>query len=672
MKPSGSTYPCFVATRIHADLGEIPTKLDTLVDWCEQALTYANCVIVATDDVLFDTVHDLLQPLDSLIHPLLISPWRGVAVPLNAIIAEATLLGGKSLLLQSIEVQTNAINIYRLHAQLHSDTLVVGAKLLDIHGENTGLQPLNGLNSPWNTLALWDLHKLNIVGFLGLSNGFLNAVPAGIEEVATISLLQHMYPDTAQSKLITLSHLHWDQSWDSPERFNYHQQKIVTKLERAEIQLKHLPYPRGRFKMKKAKKVTRIAYSDDLNQAKYDALNEIAKRCGSIRTEVWRNYGSVGGLYARFRPVRQGWHDGKRIKNLPRRLWEPTLNDSLDDIKANREAAKEKVIRHIFKNIDDNEKRKELFKKLKNDSVWVNDDYVRRLMRKYWKHGKNHTFNQIVLDPGCYKCFQHNGKNYIKVISLVKCKRIAIPIGTNYPISGRIRLILRDGGVEIHYTIDNVDDRVCGSQKIGIDKGYTEAFVDTEGEFHGKGLGEILSKESDYLKKKYKRRNKIKAVLGKVEQKNPKKAKRIIKKNLGRKKLNRRKHQHQARVKTIVFTATNRVVDKAKTIVCEDLTKTFRSKSNYGKNTNRRLSGWVKGLMAKAIDIVASRRGSRVVQVNAAYTSQMCSKCGCHAAINVKARLDDKEIHRWLPFHKVKQILLKRCRQSDETGHPVV
>ncbi len=340
----------------------------------------------------------------------------------------------------------------------------------------------------------------------------------------------------------------------------------------------------------------------------------------------------------------------------------------------------------MFRNIDDKDKRKELFKKLKNDSVWVNDSYLRRLMRQYWKHGKNHTFNQMVLEPGSYKIFSHNGKNYIEVISLKRGKRIAIPIGTNYPIAGQIRLILRDGGVEIHYTIDNVDDRACGSEKMGIDKGYTEAFVDSEGDFHGKGLGEVLSKESDYLKKKYQRRNKIKAVLGKVEPKNPKKARRIRKNNLGRKKLNQRKFMHQAKVKTIVFTATNRVVDKAKTLVCEDLTKTFKSKSkSYGKNTNRRLSGWVKGLMAKAIDLVASRRGSRVVQVNAAYTSQICSKCGClgkrtgdkysrikfqknfileycasgcgavmqadlNAAVNVKARSDDKELHRWLPF----------------------
>jgi hypothetical protein len=247
------------------------------------------------------------------------------------------------------------------------------------------------------------------------------------------------------------------------------------------------------------------------NQAKYDALNEIAKRCGSIRTEVWRNFGSVSGLGASFRPVRDGWIADGHIKNLPQRIWRATLSDTLDDVKANREAAKEKVVRHIFRNIKEEDKRKELFKKLKNDFVWVNNSYLRRLMRKYWKHGKkkywkhgkNHTFNQLVLEPGNYKQFTHNGKNYIEVSSLVSRKRIAIPIGTNYPINGRIRLILRDGFVLIHYTIDNVDDRACGLSKIGIDKGYTEAFVDSEGEFHGKGLGEVLSKESDYLKKKY-------------------------------------------------------------------------------------------------------------------------------------------------------------------------
>jgi hypothetical protein len=92
--------------------------------------------------------------------------------------------------------------------------------------------------------------------------------------------------------------------------------------------------------MKKAKKVTRIAYSDDLNPAKFEALfealNEIAKRCGSIRTEIWRNYGSVSELDAKFRPVRDFWIASGHIKNLPQRIWRSTLSDTLDNIKARR------------------------------------------------------------------------------------------------------------------------------------------------------------------------------------------------------------------------------------------------------------------------------------------------------------------------------------------------
>lgn len=178
-------------------------------------------------------------------------------------------------------------------------------------------------------------------------------------------------------------------------------------------------------------------------RTKYNALNEIAKRCGTIRTEVWRNYGSIGGLGAKFRPVRDGWIADEQVILLPQRIWRATLSDTLDYVKANQEAAKEKVIRHIFINLDDKDKRKELFKKLKNDLVWINKSYLHRLMRKYWKHGKNNTFNQIILEPGSYKFFSYNGKKYIEVMSLKRCQRIAIPVGTNYSITGQIRLILR-------------------------------------------------------------------------------------------------------------------------------------------------------------------------------------------------------------------------------------
>jgi len=88
--------------------------------------------------------------------------------------------------------------------------------------------------------------------------------------------------------------------------------------------------------MKKAEKVTRIIYSNNLNQAKYDALTKIAERCGTVRTEVWRNYDSIGGLGAWFRLVRDEWIANKHVSILPqKRIWRATLSNTLDDIKAN-------------------------------------------------------------------------------------------------------------------------------------------------------------------------------------------------------------------------------------------------------------------------------------------------------------------------------------------------
>ncbi len=128
--------------------------------------------------------------------------------------------------------------------------------------------------------------------------------------------------------------------------------------------------------------------------------------------------------------------------------------------------------------------------------------------------------------------------------------------------------------------------------------------------------------------------------------------------------------------------AVHRVVDKAALVVAEDLTKTYVGRKRLGKNTNRRLAGWTKGLTAEALNAVSDRRGSAVRLVNAAYTSQVipgtdalgvrkgdrlhCTDCGAvwqadHAgAVNVLARASDPDIALWTPHTRVKQILLER------------
>jgi len=221
-------------------------------------------------------------------------------------------------------------------------------------------------------------------------------------------------------------------------------------------------------------KVTRILKSQNLNKGKYEQLEEQAKRLGKIRSEIWHSFGSISGVAIKSdRKIRDQWLSAKRQFKVSANAWKETLRDAFGDIKANRESAKEKVRKIFDKQVSDEKKRPEFYKKLKSDD-WIDDNYLRRLMRKHWKHGHNHTSNQIVVRSDNYTTFQLGGHAWIKIPSLQKGKRITIPLNTTVEPTGTLRLILKEGEIENHYTIDIEETKNCGQATLGIDKGYTE------------------------------------------------------------------------------------------------------------------------------------------------------------------------------------------------------
>ena len=427
-------------------------------------------------------------------------------------------------------------------------------------------------------------------------------------------------------------------------------------------------------------KATRIAFSKGLNAGKYAALREQARRLGRIRSEVWQRFGSMAGVPVRAREVRDQWLREGRTFDVLANPWKETLRDALDDIKAHREAAKKKVRRAIRRRSSDEDEQKRLYTLLKGRG-WVADPYLRRLMRKYWRRGHNHTHNQIVVRSDNYKTFQRGGCMWVVIPGLAWRRPVRIPLSTTVAPTGTLRVILRDGRVEIHYAIDRpvVDD--CGDRTVGVDKGYTEVLVDSDGDHHGPELGVLLRVKSDRLKVKHQRRSKLRALAEKAA---PAKADRIRRNNLGRKKLARQDRADKQQIRDVVFKAVHAVVDKASAIAAEDLSSPV-VKRRFGKNMNRRLSAWTKGTIAEALDSVPRRRGSSVELVNAAYTSQIDSRTGCfmgtrkgdrfyretgevvqadeNAALNVLARLSDPEIGRYTPYRKVKRILQERTER---------
>jgi transposase len=436
-------------------------------------------------------------------------------------------------------------------------------------------------------------------------------------------------------------------------------------------------------------KITRIAYSKNLNAGKYVQLEEQARRLGRVRAMVWARYGSPVRDGIKDRAIRDAWmKDGTADTfGVLANAWKETVRDAVADITAHREAGKVKVRKAVHRRYKDEAQRKKAYTALKYGR-WQDDGFLARQMRQHVRHGVSRTANQIVVRSDQYSAWtMADGNVWIDIPGLERRQKIAIPLNTTVAPTGTLRLILRDGRAEVHYAItapDLRETRPCGTAKTGVDKGYTEVLTDSDGNHHGQQLGEILRTESDYLKAKNARRAKIRSVAEKArEGGDHAKADRIWSNNLGTVKRNRCRARFESRVRTVTFTAVHAVIDKAAHVVAEDLTRSFPSRKKLGKNTNRRLAAWTKGVTAEALNSVSERRGSALTLVNAAYTSQVvpccqilgkrsgdrlhCTRCGDvwqtdHAgAINVLKRDGDPDISLHTPHTRVKQILQERA-----------
>jgi len=373
-------------------------------------------------------------------------------------------------------------------------------------------------------------------------------------------------------------------------------------------------------------KVSRIIESVDLNTLKYLLLVEQARLLGLIRKDIWQRFGSINGVGASFRKIRNDWVKSRDFMPLPAKAWIDPLRDTLDDIKLYEESVKEKVRKIIYTHKDN----KQLFKQLKYDS-WVNNSYLCHKMRKYKKHGKTTVNNQIILEAGVYGQFTgKNGNTWLKIPSFIRGKPICVPLNSNIKLQGTLRLILRDGVVFVHCTINQKRYRPYGELIVGVDKGYTEAFADSEGNFYGKNLGTLLTRYTDKVNNRGKARNKLKAIVDKLSKQvdsKPsarKKISHIQKFNLGTQKLLKNNKKQKAQIRNIAFQSVHTIVDSAKEVRAEDLSQPIINQEKW-KKYNRRMSSWASVPLAEALESVTKARGSCLRLVNCAYTSLLSS-----------------------------------------------
>lgn len=434
---------------------------------------------------------------------------------------------------------------------------------------------------------------------------------------------------------------------------------------------------------------TRTYYSKKLDEQTYAELTLIAKKLGILREILWHQFSS-NPKKLNDRKIRDIWLREKEngtnlypkiIDQLPARLWKETLRDTIGSINAYFEAGFKEIIKRLYRKYGKAEAKK-LAKTLKTD--YKSNNELHRMVRTLIPKGHSKADNIICLDEDCYNFIDDESK-IIQIMGLTKMKRLSIPMTTKNKPKGNFMIILKDGRCEFRvyhkYQITNIEKPI---EAIGVDKGYTEVFTDNTGERHGEGFGKLLTKKSDFLDEKYKNRNKLWAIMKKAKEAGDiKKANNIKSNNLGNKKLNRQKESMKIELKEKIYSAAKILAQKASIIAIEDLTFKTKSKGKF-KKVNRRLSSWIKGVIDEAIIKYCFIYGTKLVYVNAAYTSQGDSRFNCalmgtrigdsfigfdevvldadiNAAINILARLYDKEINLYTSAEKVKEILTKRA-----------
>lgn len=467
-------------------------------------------------------------------------------------------------------------------------------------------------------------------------------------------------------------------------------------------------------------------YSFELSGENYSRLLTLIERYNSVKNYVFSRYSGIGSvlLLNRHRQeIRDEWVENEFAKqwNLPARYWKTALDDAIGNIKSQWSNTKlsckkwlgrngkkfeetEKYLFHYILKSDKHlsqvlNKDKEVIFPEKFDRVSLQRKeelyrLIRRLVRKY-KGKKPHTNKKTFsVDADMYS--YNNGR--IEIMSAEPHKRIVLVVNTSDIFTGNLKISFDRNKVTINRPIQV--KKLQGNNiegEIGVDKNYENVVASSSGKIYGEGINKASNLYAETLCDINKERNRFRDIIKKYNEAAKKegasekdkkffeeKIVNINQYNLGTKKYNKTKN----RLAEAIHQETNRALnellatEKPKEIVSEDLTKTFKSRKDRGKKNRRLMCTWSKGYLRKRLEYKSELNNILLTAVNAAYSSQSCSDCGClgirlkddfycpvcgrvepahiNAAKVVKNRKYDKEIGLYTPFTEVRKIIVKR------------
>lgn len=258
--------------------------------------------------------------------------------------------------------------------------------------------------------------------------------------------------------------------------------------------------------------VTRIGYciGGDVEKARI-----MAKWAGRLRSDIWNKYGSLQAwgiphqtLYKEFRKTHP-----YPMYQLDRKQYQKTFERVINEIHACQEAAKTLVIRKIYrhfkpekdekgKEISDSSFRDDLIESLKT-TKWMEYPLLHRWMRKAYHRGHSYVNNQICVGISNGAKVERLSRNGVKITisgNSIKPRHyekltLLFKVGRVTP-RGLFQIIFDDVQNEVRLHFPHIVKRepASGEGKCGLDKGYTEAFTDSQNVTYGDGIGQVMQR----------------------------------------------------------------------------------------------------------------------------------------------------------------------------------
>jgi hypothetical protein len=248
-----------IATRIHAGSSSNMAKTIDVLSFIESCQNYASaivlCISLGDEFENMEYIKLLNERIDhtNLKIPVIIipiSPWgKSFVSALNIALSKALQDDYDLIVYQSLEFRITKNIVEKLVniitkvntiflANISDEILVVGPSLPG-HEFKSGLNIIRGRTCPWNTFAIWNTKLLGLTGFPMIGDGHGISKNGGIEEVTTINLLQVINPQH-KAILVKIDGVKWQTNFMDPKRVIYHEQKMKSKDERSEFQMKQL------------------------------------------------------------------------------------------------------------------------------------------------------------------------------------------------------------------------------------------------------------------------------------------------------------------------------------------------------------------------------------------------------------------------------------------------